>query len=162
MWCLCGHVKGKLGGDHSVFPFLCGFQGRHSHQACVSSTLSLWSPLLLSFFCIFVCEGTCVRTCVCAQVYVCMACAYRRPKRSSKSTRLPGIGVCKSPRGAGTRTLALSRAESFLPLGCLSGLPLWNISDSGRQEGDWLPVLRLLENSSLVFCMCWWCLLSRD
>lgn len=119
MWCLCGHVKGKFGGDHSVFPFLCGFQGRPSHQACVPSTLSLWSPLLLSFSLYIWGGGTRVCKYVCAQVCVCMACAYRRPRRSSKSMGLPGIGVCKSPHGAGT-SLALCQSRKL----SAAGLPL--------------------------------------
>lgn len=134
--------------------------GPHIRPVCQALYLSGALSCSLSL-CIFVGGGTRVCKYVCAQVCVCMACAYRRPRRSSKSMRLPGICVCKSPHGAGT-SLALCQSRKL----SASGLPL----QGSRCETSQTLVDRrvtgclcwgCLENSSLVFCMCWWCLLSR-
>lgn len=153
------NLVGTIQSSHS---YLGSRDSTHIRPVCQALYLSGALSCSLSS-CIFVCGGTCVRTCVCAQGYVCMACAYRRPRRSSKSMRLPGIGVCRSPRGAGTRTLALCQGRKL----SAAGLPL----RASRCETSQTLVDRrvtgclcwgCLENSSLVFCMCWWCLLSRD
>lgn len=128
---------------------------------CAKHFISL-EPSLALFLFVYLWGGHTRVQYVCAQVCVCMACAYRRPRRSSKSMGLPGIGVCKSPHGAGT-SLALCQSRKL----SASGLPL----QGSRCETSQTLVDRrvtgclcwgCLENSSLVFCMCWWCLLSRD